>query len=419
MASINFLYRSTKPESYLNLRLLFRIHSDGIKDHVIGAKTKLKVSKEYWVKQHNKKSKDIDIINRQKEVKSELMKIESFILEEFEKENPSLVNKKWLQSKLELYYNPKGQKRFPKDLVSYIDFYIEDRKNDISKASEKKFKVVQNKMERFQIERGSTLLIAEIGGDFKNEFQDYYLKEKYSQNTMNRELKFIKTFCRHARYHGLEVHFQLEDMNLKKETIKSPYLSFEEITQIEKAELETEYQENARDWLIISCFTGQRVSDFLRFESNMIRVEDGKQLLEFKQQKTGKLMTIPVHSKVKAILEKRGGEFPRKISDQRYNEYIKEVCKLAGINEMVTGRKKVNINPNKKERAKYRVIEAEYPKWDLVSSHIGRRSFCTNHYGKIPTSHLMYISGHSTEALFLEYIGKSSKDLALELANYF
>ena len=60
-----------------------------------------------------------------------------------------------------------------------------------------------------------------------------------------------------------------------------------------------------------------------------------------------------------------------------------------------------------------------YKKYDLVTSHIGRRSFATNFYGTIPTTFLIYITGHSTESMFLNYIGKSNKDLALEITKYF
>ena len=60
-----------------------------------------------------------------------------------------------------------------------------------------------------------------------------------------------------------------------------------------------------------------------------------------------------------------------------------------------------------------------YKKYDLITSHIGRRSFASNFYGKIPTTYLIYVTGHSTEAMFLNYIGKSNKDLALEITNYF
>ena len=64
-------------------------------------------------------------------------------------------------------------------------------------------------------------------------------------------------------------------------------------------------------------------------------------------------------------------------------------------------------------------VTKDYPKHLMVSSHIGRRSFASNNYGKIPTSFLMYITGHTTEAMFLTYIGKSNKDIAMELTNYF
>ena len=60
-----------------------------------------------------------------------------------------------------------------------------------------------------------------------------------------------------------------------------------------------------------------------------------------------------------------------------------------------------------------------YKKYELVTSHIGRRSFATNFYGTIPTSFLIYMTGHSTEAIFLNYIGKINKDIALEMTKYF
>ena len=67
----------------------------------------------------------------------------------------------------------------------------------------------------------------------------------------------------------------------------------------------------------------------------------------------------------------------------------------------------------------YRKKSGIYKKYELVTSHIGRRSFATNFYGIIPTSFLIYMTGHSTEAMFLNYIGKSNKDIALEMTKYF
>ncbi|PKA97356.1 site-specific recombinase XerD [Flavobacteriaceae bacterium MAR_2009_75] len=423
MATINFLYRSTRPEAFLNLRLLYRAQDKtlpkGYKDFTIGAKTKTKVSSKYWNNQHNRRSKDIDIINLQREIKSELSSLESFVLTEFEKAQKIAVGKKWLQNTVDKFYQPNQSiQKIPQDLIGFFDYYIAEREREISVTSKRKLNVVKHKMERLESYLGSTIMIREIGDSFKKEFVDYYESQGYSKATTQRELGYIKTLCKFAKVKGLDTHNELINLKLKKESIRGPYLSFEELDKIKNAPLEHEYQENARDWLLISCYTGQRVSDFLRFTSEMLREEKGKLLLEFKQKKTQKLMTIPVLPEVKEVLEKREGNFPRPLSDQRYNEYIKEVCQEAKLFKKIKGKKKVNLDPESK-KGKFRAIEGMFPKWELVSSHIGRRSFCTNYYGIIPTNFLMYISGHSTESIFLDYIGKSNKDLALEIADLF
>ena len=240
----------------------------------------------------------------------------------------------------------------------------------------------------------------------------------YSQNTIQREFVTIKTFCKHAQYLGLETHPQLDSLRIDREKVEKIYLTFEELTKIEnisKNQL-TENLENAKDWLIISCYTGQRVSDFMRFTKEQIRIENDEYLLEFTQKKTGKNMTVPLHPKVLEILNKRKGKFPYPISDQKYNGFIKTVCELAEINELTKGSKLVETETNS---GVYRKKSGMYKKFNLVTSHIGRRSFATNFYGEIPTTYLIYITGHSTETMFLNYIGKSNKDLALEITKYF
>jgi len=202
-------------------------------------------------------------------------------------------------------------------------------------------------------------------------------------------------------------------LRLDKEKTEPIYLTFQELEQIENTKNLPEGLETARDWLLISCYLGQRISDFMRFTSDSIRHEEGKPLLEFTQKKTGKTMTIPVHPKVVQLLEKNGGQFPEPQPENKYNFLIKKVCKMAWITEKIKGGKFIKTENG------YRKISGSYPKYELVSSHIGRRSFATNFYGRIPTNYLIYITGHSTEQLFLTYIGKSNKDLAKEIFKYF
>lgn len=424
MATINFLYRSKKDKANLVLRLLYRFNNT---DFVFGAKTKYEIEKVYWNDNHviNKKTKkiqgtkDVNILNKRLEVSNELNKIENHVLKAFNSVNPDEISKEWLQTQIDNYYNPIQQdKSIPTNLVDYIDFYIEYRKYELKETSKRKFNVIKHKLQRFEEYRKKTILIKDINDSFKNEFVNYLKQQLYSQNTMQRELVFIKTFCKHARFLGLETHPQLDSLRLDRAKVEKIYLSFDELEQIEQIENSklTDSLDNAKDWLIISCYTGQRVSDFMRFSNEQIRVEDGKHLIEFTQKKTGKNMTVPLHPKVLDILKKRNGRFPYPISDQKYNDYIKDVCREAEITQKIKGSKMKETKP---KSGIFRKVTGTFEKCELVSSHIGRRSFATNFYGKIPTTYLIYVTGHATESMFLNYIGKSNKDLAMEITNYF
>lgn len=430
MSTLNFLYRSTKDNEPLIARLLFR-HKDI--DYSKGAKTELFIyshdeliendklkGKLYWNKIHRKKNvKDIDLENKQTEINAKLNKIKNHVLKAFKETNTdNIINdKEWLKKSLELYYNPQEETIIlPTELLSYFDYYIDERKNSLAKQTLKNYGVVKNLLTRYQSSMGYPIELVNINMSFKNSFEKYCLNEGYAINTIARAIHTVKTICLHARYNGLETSYQLEKLKLKEVKVDNIYLSFEDIEKIEKAELNTESLINAKDWLIISCYVGQRVSDLLRFNSALIRKEKGKELIEFTQKKTGKIMTIPLFPKVVEILKTRKGQFPRPISEQKYNKYIKIVCKEAKLKEKVKGSKKVETSKNSK---KYRKQSGIYEKWELVSSHIGRRSFATNHYGTIPTAYLIYVTGHSSEKMFLSYIGKSNKDLAMEITNYF
>lgn len=419
MATVNFLYRSTKEKANLHLRLLYRFNET---DFVFGANTKFEVLKDYWNKQHKKKSKDIDISNRQTEVNTELNKIENHVLNAFNSVNPDEINKEWLQTQIDYYYNPPQQaEKLPTELNKYLLHYIDAKRTEVTESTIKKCNVIKQLLTRYQSHYKKNLLLTDIDTNFKTHFENYCLSNGYAPNTIARTIRFIKTICKHAKSNGLETSYQLDSIKVKYHKIESIYLTVNELEAIEKTSGLVEHLNNARDWLLISCYTGQRVSDFMRFTKEMIRFEKNKEgvlkpLIEFTQKKTGKEMTVPLSQKVMDILSKRNGEFPRAISDQKYNDYIKIVCREVKITQKVNGSV---ISETEPESGIYRKETGVFEKCDLVTSHIGRRSFATNNYGIIPTSFLIYVTGHSTEAMFLNYIGKSNKDIAMELTNYF
>lgn len=415
MASVNFLYRSAKPKGFITARLLFSYNQENF---VYAVNTQVEVEKEYWTKYHRKtKPKDIAIVNRQLEINSELNRIENHIINAFRTINPLDINKDWLQTTIDSYYNPTNvSSEIPKHLLGYIDYYVEEKRNEVTESTLKKCGVNKNLLLRYEKYIKQTLLIKDVSLDFKSKFEKYCIKEQYAPNTIARAIRFFKTICRHAKLKGIEVSNDLDAVTTKYVKSEHIYLTFDELEKIKNLNKDdlSERLDNARDWLLICCFTAQRVSDFRNFTKDKLRYENDKPLLEFTQHKTNKVMTIPVHPLVIEILNKRGGDFPRRIADQKLNNYVKEVAKLAGIVQLVYGQK-VIVN----ESGKKRKITGNFPKYELVTSHIGRRSFSSNFYGKLPNAYIMNITGHSTEKMLNTYIGKSNKDIALETFKYF
>jgi integrase len=315
------------------------------------------------------------------------------------------------------------------DLLGYVDVYVESRRNEVKKRTFDSYSVYKKRLETFEVQRRKKLLITDVDSKLKSEFESFCNAQKYSSSTAGRTMKFIKSVSLHAKSNGLATSHQMESIRVKPTRSDSVYLTTEELDRIASLEFtseglhakgSTEFTaeelDNARDWLLISCQTGQRYSDFIRFNDRMVRVENGKSLIEFTQVKTEKIMTVPLSQKAMAVLKKRDGNFPNPVPDYRYNDQIREVCRLAGIAQLVSGSR---MQETKQGSRIYRKVFGTYEKWMLVSSHIGRRSFASNFYGLIPTTYLTYITGHKTETMFLQYIGKSNKDLALEISRYF
>ena len=137
--------------------------------------------------------------------------------------------------------------------------------------------------------------------------------------------------------------------------------------------------------------------------SNLQISVKGQKFIRYTQSKTGKQVDIPIHKDVESIIERLGG-FPRPISDQRFNQWIKDVCKSDSVklNELVHGTKQNNKTHLKEV--------GTFEKWELIRSHTCRRSFATNHYNKLSNKLIMAVTGHATERMLLNYIGETEHD---------
>ena len=104
---------------------------------------------------------------------------------------------------------------------------------------------------------------------------------------------------------------------------------------------------------------------------------------------------------IKEILKKYDGKAPEPISNQKMNDYLKELGKLAEIEDDII----ITQTKGRKRQSE------TFKKWELITTYTARRSFATNAYlQNVPTISIMKITGHRTEKSFLKYIKISHPD---------
>lgn len=356
-----------------------------------------------------------------KNLKSDLGTLSAHIIVQYNNDNAkgTKIDGDWLTNVIESFHDrtEPEQKDF---LTVYGDTYIAAMKSSSSSVKADtigKYQTIVDKLKGFEDYKEKRYLLKDVGISFRNEFIKYLIEvEKISSNTAGRYISFVKTIILDARKNGYEISHQIADF--RGYTVAAPIvtLSFDEIAIIKEAKLSNLKHEIARDWLIIGCYTGQRVGDLLRMNKGMITKVGRFNLITLKQQKTGSTVQIPIHMEVQQILDKRNGEFPPIFANTpdsnsaMFNLYIKDVCKGAKIDSPTIG--------NLKDPDSGVYGTGTYAKHLLVSSHICRRSFATNFYSQqqYPTPLLMSVTGHTTEKMFLVYIGKKPVDYAMQLA---
>jgi len=263
----------------------------------------------------------------------------------------------------------------------------------------------------YEFEKSEKLYINSVDKHTAESFTRFLkIEQQYSDNYCGQLLKLLKIILRDAEKSGLEVHpysNYIESFKQKSSDRILHILNPPEIRALKELEQIPESHKDSYKWLLIGLSIGQRISDVLKLTSNNLRKAPTGLYIDILQQKTRKAVTIGVADPM--VIELLEQEFPKKVSQVAFNKEIKTLCKLAGIDEWVSGFKN-----NPKTRRK-EIVKA--PKYEFVTSHIMRRSFASNYYGKIETPLLMNITGHSKESTFLTYIGThQNKD---ELADLF
>ena len=202
----------------------------------------------------------------------------------------------------------------------------------------------------------------------------------------------------------LKYHYNTDYLQFEK-SVEIPdtiYLNEAELAKLWNLDLSgKEMLRRARDLFLIGCYTASRFSDYSRLCTENIR--DG--FITFTQQKTGNSVMIPLSPKVATILERNGGHAPE-VSHAYFNKLIKDICRLAGIDDAVR---------TTKSKGKDKVTET-HPKYELVSAHTARRTGATllSQTG-ISLKSLMLITGHKSIAAIERYLRLTAEENARAL----
>lgn len=425
MATVNLSIKSAKNPANLYVRFTNTRSMDF--ERPLG----IFINPSNWDKERQKIRNVIEVANRD-ELNSNLSKLKINIIDQFNSDfmNGEIINGKWLESAIKKSLNrPKGEVKLknPDQNIywsSFATWWMKDiaptwkvkSGKYMGETTKKQYNVFIGIVIKFEKDSlKNKIKFKEIDASLLDKFATYLSSEKYTPITSNRFVKRFKFFCRRAEAMNIEINKNFQErVFIEEEKIKYkyPYCNEEEIESIFKEE----YDENStighvRDNWIIGLWTGLRVGDFLT-RLDVKNFNNG--FIDIVTEKTKTPVSIPVHDHVKAILEKRNGQLPPKISEQKFNKYIKIIALDIGMTQKMIGGIAIKDLITKKKRK----IISEYQKYLLVSSHICRRSFATNLFGEVPNHVIMDICGWSSEKQMLHYIQETNRESAMIVKNH-
>jgi integrase len=414
MATVYYFVRSSakKQKPKANIRVRF-----GIGNNYFYGKTPIITTVESWNSKKQKVEQEL-FKSGELAINTKLLRLESHIIDAYNQlNNKNDMNSSWLGDQIDNFFSPiSNENKDDKKFWDFVEEFIKKAPNMVIKKTGKKlspatitkYKLTQRYINEVLKEYNPKLLLKNVDYNFYEEFYEFLVNEKlFAANNVGKHIDTLKVFLNAARRRGYTIHNDIEFFVEPSEDSENTYLREDELDVLFKKDLShTAHLERVRDLFIVGCWTGLRYSDLTSLEKDDLS-SDKIKVTNFK---TGAKVILPLHQQTKSILEKYNFELPIRISNQKFNEYIKDACEAAEINESFAksitkgGKKQTTI----------------YPKFKVVTSHTARRTFATNLY-KRGISHIsiMALTGHKTEKAFLSYIKVTPEEHAEMLQKVF
>ncbi|MFA5970787.1 MAG: phage integrase SAM-like domain-containing protein [Lentimicrobiaceae bacterium] len=278
---------------------------------------------------------------------------------------------------------------------------------EISKVRKRNINSTLNHWRRFESSRKLKITIDNVTIDLLRDFEKYLREESTRPkarnndeqisspkgvNTIHTIMVMTRAFFNFAKkemkQNEIEIHYPFgpDGYEVPSEVYGNPiYITKEERNDLFNASVSSERLKRVRDIFVFQCLIGVRVGDLSKLTK--LNIQDN--ILSYIPRKTkdGKPVTVNVPLSKNALDILSRYDFPDGrllpfITDQRYNDYLKELFKEVGLTRIVT-----RINPTTGEPEQISLA-------DIASSHMARRTFIGNLYGKVDTGIISSMSGH-------------------------
>ena len=292
--------------------------------------------------------------------------------------------------------------------------FLSYKSNFVKEGTLKEYRTVFKGLEDFEKHKGTKLILREMDGKFLDQFEVFLSRKKNTNDgdkegllndTIHKYIATLKVFLKWCNDNDYLVHpdvFKTQKTNFKKKAYNEIIaLSESEIQKLMNHDLSDRPSlERVRDLFCLLCYTGQRFEDLINFDPKDIK----NNAWDFISVKVKKRVIVPFEGYIapaKDILERIGYSVP-KISNQKFNEYIKTVGKLAGMDEII----KITRYSGKQK------LVIEKRKYDFLSSHVGRRSMVTNLLSRnVPITLVQKLTAHSDIRTLMKYESANTDSL--------